>query len=193
MRLFLLFSLFSLVSGPGLNGLCAQAGDSAVYRQYEKENMSLYRERHTFEMPATYESQGATVTHVVRSGGSDTTYATYENPPGVDRLLRIHRPGGDVEIEGFRVQIYAGTGYQTAKKLKAEFILAFPEMDVYDTWISPHFRVRCGDFLSRNDALNFAFRIKDKFPGAFVVPDKVKVKKNFKQEFEDAPPPPPEE
>jgi SPOR domain len=170
--------------------------DSAEYRRYENENVSVYRKRIAFEMPVVETpSETNPVIHVVRQNGSDTIFTTWDQPTGVDQLLSLHRPGGEIQIEGYRVQIYAGTAYPTAKKLKGEFVQAFPETNVYDTWASPHFRVRCGDFLSRNDALNFASRIKDKFPGAFVVPDKVKVRRNVQivQPPDDGSIPPPDE
>lgn len=81
------------------------------------------------------------------------------------------------ELEGFRVQVYAGNSMETANSVRGEVIKSFNDYPVYQLWSAPHFRVRVGDYLSRSDAMRDLNRLKAKFPGAYIVPDKVKTPK----------------
>ncbi len=171
--LTLFLSLNLLSAGP----------DTAEYRQYETENVAVYRQKFGFVQPVVdlpKDHSAPVVVQPVSGDPSDTLRVTWQVPDALLRMFEMHHPSGAISIDGYRVQIYAGPNYDAAKRLKAEFIQSFPSNTVYDTWESPHFRVRTGDFLSRNEALTFANHIKDKFPGAFVVPDKIKVKKKAK-------------
>lgn len=154
-----------------------------AYRKYEKDNMAFCRKIFTFEYPKFDNKPAVVVTQTPKSkigfGPTDTLKVTWDIPAEVERLRDIHIPEGDVKIEGFRVQLYAGGSYETCNKVKADFISSFPETRVYGTWNVPHFRVRAGDFVSHNDALRFMNAVKEKFPGAFVVADKIEVHKKI--------------
>ncbi len=85
-------------------------------------------------------------------------------------------------MQGYRVEIFFSSDLnarQRAQQIKGEFLSSFPETNVYITYLSPDFKVRVGDFRTRNDALKLMKEIQGRFPKAFVVPDLIEIPKNY--------------
>jgi hypothetical protein len=78
-------------------------------------------------------------------------------------------------IEGYRVEIFFSTNdKQKALDKKVEFLSKYPEYNVHVLFISPNFRVRVGDFRTKNEALKLFKKIEKDYRGAFVVKDNIK-------------------
>jgi len=79
-------------------------------------------------------------------------------------------------IDGFRVEIFFSSALN-AKELslnkKKEFLSKYPEYNVHIKFIAPNFRVRVGDFRTKNEALRLFKKIEQDYPGAFIVPDRI--------------------
>ncbi len=73
-----------------------------------------------------------------------------------------------VKGAGFRVQIYSDSNSETAKnsaRAKAANISSkFPEYRTYVTYNSPYWRLRVGDFRTREEAAEVADMLKHSFP-----------------------------
>lgn len=80
---------------------------------------------------------------------------------------------------GFRIQIYVGNNRQEADAAKLFCYQTFPEIFPYMTFSSPTYRVKVGDFLTRIDAERYQDKIKDQFPGAMILQDRVEIKKGL--------------
>jgi len=94
--------------------------------------------------------------------------------------IRRNQQGG--LIPGFRVEIFFSSelnARQKASQIKSEFLNTYPGYNVYITYVSPDFKVRVGDFRTKNEALRVMNEINDKFPRAFVVPDQIELPKHF--------------
>lgn len=79
-------------------------------------------------------------------------------------------------IDGYRVEIFFSSDVdakQKALKKKVEFLSIYPDNTVHVIYISPNFRVRVGDFRTKNEALKLYREIKATYPVAFIVTDKV--------------------
>lgn len=77
-------------------------------------------------------------------------------------------------MEGYRVEIYSSSAMnarQQAQEKKVEFLSEYPDRDVHIQYSAPNFRVRVGDFRTRNEALKLRKMIQRHYPGAFIVPD----------------------
>jgi hypothetical protein len=147
----------------------------------EPENVDKFRKKVEFAMPdpgAAGSSEGMTVQPGVSSG---VTGVHYQAEPGINKLLDNHKRinAASVEMEGFRIQIYAGGDQGLANESRADFLGSFSKqnMPVYQTWQPPHFRVRVGDFRTRPEALRELSNVRKIFPDAFVVGDKIKLNK----------------
>lgn len=108
------------------------------------------------------------------TGGWD--HLTIISDKRINDLLDIQREesirkGG---IDGFRVQIYQGRSLEEAEKIKARFLLQYPDFAadrVYIRFPSPDFRVRVGDFRTRSEAIHMKYKIARNFPNPYIVDD----------------------
>jgi hypothetical protein len=77
-------------------------------------------------------------------------------------------------MEGFRVEIFFSSALnakEQALNKKKEFLSKYPNHDAHVKFTAPNFRVRVGDFRTKNEALKLHKQIQDDYPGAFIVPD----------------------
>jgi hypothetical protein len=98
--------------------------------------------------------------------------------PLVDKMLEWHIENNKIrnKIDGFRVEIFFSSNIdakEKALKKKMEFLSVYPENTVHIKYVSPNFRVRVGDFRTKNEALKLYKEIKDNYPVAFIVTDEI--------------------
>lgn len=98
----------------------------------------------------------------------------------LDKRLGIQR--GQTEADGFRVQVYASNAPQVAKNEAQRLYQEIkPRVDaeVYLLSEPPFWKVRLGNFLSRDEANAYKQVLIDMFPAlqgsTYVVPDKVTI------------------
>jgi len=94
----------------------------------------------------------------------------------LDKMLKWHiEKNRETEgMEGFRVEIFFSSNLdakEQALETKTEFLSEYPEYPVHIKFIAPNFRVRVGDFRTKNEALKLYKKIQRDYPTAFVVPD----------------------
>ncbi len=104
--------------------------------------------------------------------------------PRFEELVRYHvrRNRQTSGIPGYRVEVFFSSeinARQRAQGIKSEFMSAYPGYNAYITFVSPDFKVRVGDFRTRNDALRLMKEIQGRFPKAFVVPDLIEIPRLF--------------
>lgn len=100
------------------------------------------------------------------------------NDPRLDKMLSWHIENNRIrnKIEGFRVEIFFSSEIDAKEKAirkKKEFLSVYPDNTVHVKYISPNFRVRVGDFRTKNEALKLYREIKSNYPVAFIVPDEI--------------------
>ena len=78
-------------------------------------------------------------------------------------------------IPGYRLQVYFGTQRSRANELRASFNSRFPEINATVSYNQPNFKVRAGDFRTRLEAQKYLAEVEKTFPGAFVVPDEIRL------------------
>lgn len=84
---------------------------------------------------------------------------------------------------GYRIQVFADNNQRTAKgeamSRKRQIVSMFPEMDCYLLYKAPSWRLRVGDFTSRDEAVEAMKQLKKAFPSfsreMIVVTDRIKV------------------
>ena len=79
--------------------------------------------------------------------------------------------------QGYRLQIHFGNERDKARDIKTKFLQAFPDIPAYDSYQSPNFRVRVGDFRTRLEATKYLKQISSSFPSSFIVSDNIKYPK----------------
>jgi hypothetical protein len=98
--------------------------------------------------------------------------------PRLDNMLSWHIENNRTrnKIEGFRVEIFFSSEFDAKEKAirkKKEFLSVYPDNAVHVKYISPNFRVRVGDFRTKNEALKLYREIKSNYPVAFIVADEI--------------------
>ncbi len=100
--------------------------------------------------------------------------------PRVERLLEIKTinqkeyPG----IMGFRIQLFYGSGARSRKQageVQAEFLKLYPQIGCYEVFQTPNFKVRVGDFRTKLEAKKFLNDLREDFPDAYIVKDKIQL------------------
>ena len=96
----------------------------------------------------------------------------------IDKQMGIQR--GKVEVDGFRVQVYSSNQQKTAKN---EALLLQQKLEksvnktIYTISEPPFWKVRLGDFQTREEAVVYKNELIVQFPelqgSAYIVPDKI--------------------
>ncbi len=99
--------------------------------------------------------------------------------PRLDKMLKWHIEQNTKKngIDGYRVEIFFSSevnALEQSKSKKVEFLSKYPEYEVHIKYDAPNFRVRIGDFRTKNEALKLHKEIERSYPMAFIVPDKIK-------------------
>lgn len=84
---------------------------------------------------------------------------------GEDNDLPIVNKGTKVKIRGYRIQVYWGGSQRTdqsrAQHAGTMVTNAFPELQAYTSFESPHWRCRVGDFTTRQEAADYLRKLRD--------------------------------
>lgn len=102
--------------------------------------------------------------------------------PALDTLINRHiianaTKGG---VDGWRIQIYRGghrSASDDANRIRARFMEDYPEIRTYLTFDRPNwFKVKVGDYRTREEAAMFYFDILQKYPEAYLIRDVIAYK-----------------
>ena len=96
---------------------------------------------------------------------------TIHEAPAITELVNAYNSGRHT-MKGYRVQVFLGDR-DAANKVRARFQARHPNTPVYLSYLAPNFRVRVGDLRDRAEADGLRYRLKDSYPGAYVVPDEI--------------------
>lgn len=84
--------------------------------------------------------------------------------------------GGSIHsAKGYRVIIYSGTERAKASATKADFMKRFPGTRVYISYALPQYRVKVGDYATRQEAQEFYRQLSSLYSPCMVVPDIVEI------------------
>ncbi|MDH4089829.1 MAG: DUF1801 domain-containing protein [Cyclobacteriaceae bacterium] len=78
-------------------------------------------------------------------------------------------------IDGFTIQVYSGLKREDALNAKKQLTSSLPELESEINYLQPNFRVKVGKYFSRIDAQKDYVAVKEYFPNAIVIPDKVAI------------------
>lgn len=92
----------------------------------------------------------------------------------VDRHKSL-QSGGIRRMRGYRVQIYYGVDRNKAFERKTDFMRRYPAIKVYMVYTQPQYRVKVGDFATREDALDLYREMISIYGACMIVPDYVTI------------------
>lgn len=98
-------------------------------------------------------------------------------------LLNNHKAlniQNESKIQGWRVQIYNSSGVDSRKEaedIRRKFLERYPDATVYVIYQPPFFKIRVGDFRTREDAYMLYKQIVQDFPISYLVNDIIQLPK----------------
>lgn len=156
------------------------------YYQYEREDVSNYRDRTRFQLP---EPQVQLAVEEDNRPAPESLQAYFpegesnyyiDAAPQLQTLIETHKAiNSRIEkIDGYRIQVYSGTSRSRALGVKSQMLALGFNHKTYLEFSAPNFVVRIGDFMDKEEATLFYRRnIEGTYRGSFVVPDEVNVPK----------------
>ena len=104
----------------------------------------------------------------------EVTYIQEERISIMDDYMKAN----PIKHEGYRIQLVFGSRDEVSRQ-KSKFLAEW-DYSAYESYLQPNFRLRVGDFMTRFEAEKALKELKASFPGAYVVPDRIEVPKEFK-------------
>lgn len=104
---------------------------------------------------------------------------TFNADPRLAVLLEKHKSqqsggySGTRYMRGYRVQIYYGTDRNQAINRKVDFMRRFPGIKTYMAYTQPQYRVKVGNFATREDAVETYRMAINAYGACMIVPDNV--------------------
>lgn len=92
----------------------------------------------------------------------------------VNQLI-IEKNKGEKYVNGFTIQIYTGNDRQAANEAKEKASLINPNLDPVITYHQPGYKVKAGQYLDRLRAHEVYESLKEEFPLALLIPERIKV------------------
>ncbi|HMR83990.1 MAG TPA: SPOR domain-containing protein [Niabella sp.] len=106
--------------------------------------------------------------------------------PRIDILLKKQAEANDLSTrntakrrtaKGYRLLVVSSTNRAEAIAARTKVLTNFPELKAYMWYQAPYYKVKAGNFTSRNDAQAYQKRMASVFPGnIFIMNDTVEVK-----------------
>ncbi len=90
-------------------------------------------------------------------------------------LYKLYNKKNDL-AEGYRIQISFVNDRQQAYDNKSKLYKEYPNERCYVEYEQPYYKLRIGDYATKLEAYDRLRSILVKYPGAFVVKDRVKIK-----------------
>lgn len=82
---------------------------------------------------------------------------------------------GEQTMAGFRIQIAQDSNREATRAEKGNALLKFPQYEAYESYDSPTFKIRVGDFKTRISAYKALNDLKSTFKRAFIVEDRIQI------------------
>lgn len=83
------------------------------------------------------------------------------------------------DLPGYRLQVYAGNNRGGFEQAKSYILQHFPELEIYESYSQPTYRIKVGDFLKKMDAEKYYYSIVSRFSSAKVIMDNVDVQRSL--------------
>lgn len=96
----------------------------------------------------------------------------------INELVKRHAAASEAAagIDGWRIQIYNSSGRvarDEANDERTRFLNKYPELKAYLIYQPPYFKIRVGDYRSKQEAYKMYKQIVKQFPVSYLVPDNI--------------------
>ncbi len=81
---------------------------------------------------------------------------------------------------GYRISVFAGNSRSEFESAKSYVMQHFPELELYESYSQPTYRLRVGDFLRRMDAERYYSSLLGRFDSAKITSENINVQKGLR-------------
>lgn len=78
---------------------------------------------------------------------------------------------------GYRIQVFSGNSKSDFESAKSYILRNFPELEVYESYSHPTYRIKTGDFIHLQDAIRYNLDLKNRFGTTRVLNEKINLNK----------------
>jgi len=112
----------------------------------------------------------------IQKSGKNTGKVKIYQDQKIENLVLTHIRKNEKQdgFMGFRIQVFFGSGGEAKKKaqeIKNDISNKYPGVEAHLIYDSPNFKLRLGDFRTKNDAFKFKIELEQDYPSAFIVED----------------------
>lgn len=134
----------------------------------------------------------ATIFDELESAGAGKGTVRIYQEPAIKQMVGRYLSSNDIErnnnltylkMQGFRAQVFSGNNQRKSKEeaIRKEKMIKelYPDLPTYVTYTAPFWKLRVGDFRSREEAYALIRDLKETFPSfakeMYIVKDEVKI------------------
>lgn len=78
--------------------------------------------------------------------------------------------------QGYRVLVYSGTDKLQINQIKQKVYMQFPDIELYNIFKQPEYRISFGDFIDKIQANNYLTKILPVIPNALIVQEQINIR-----------------
>lgn len=83
------------------------------------------------------------------------------------------------DAQGYRISIFSGNSRSDFEAAKSYILQYFPELQIYESYSQPTYKIKVGDFMKRIDAEKYYSSLNGRFNSSRIIRDKIAVQKSF--------------
>ena len=83
------------------------------------------------------------------------------------------------EAPGYRIQVFSGNSRSEFESAKSYVMQHFPELELYESYSQPTYRLKVGDFMKRMDAERYYNALLGRFSSGKITNETIDVQKGF--------------
>lgn len=172
------FALLSLINTSCVRNVPATSTSSAEKVLNYQEDLSKVLPIYDFEEEGLTE---ATRAEKEKRPVSFTGETPKNDNIAIDQVIedQANKNRNLTEMQGFRIYIYSGNSRSGFESAKSYILQNYPELEVYESYSQPTYKVKVGDFLSRMDAEKYYAALKGRFASPKIMMDRVNYKKGL--------------
>lgn len=95
----------------------------------------------------------------------------------VDRIANANEQITDAQ--GYRISIFSSNSRAEFEASKGYMLQYFPELQIYESYSQPTYKIKVGDFMKRIDAEKYYSALNGRFNSARIIRDKIAVQRSF--------------
>ena len=150
---------------------CAPKAQKAATKGQYEEDLSDYRPK--YELPKSTPANTSANT----ANTNVPVAKDYDNTAVEEKLSQIRERNKSIKFtQGYRIQVYSGNSQDVAEKAKETVYRLDSNLEPEIIYFTPNFKVKVGNYYDRVEAYETLVKIRQAFPQALLLPERVSIK-----------------